>query len=340
MREKLAAKSKSIRRIIKQHKMKICKPLNPYWVAGFCAGEMSFSLHRQAAAKTSTEVNNKHNKRIRICFSLAQHAREESLIRRLRDFFNCGLVCFDTKPRKIVYFRVNSLQDCLQLCAFFSKYHLHNSRQKELMTICQLCSQVSKLSQLNKTAWALSDMNINENKCQAMVEQKPPELDPHWIVGCSDAEGCFYVTLTPNKTSKLGYRVITSFSISQSIDDSHILKGIAKFFHCGSITKARIKNSRKLMQEFRVVGIADCVNKIIPFFESYGPLLTQKQKDFELFRDVVYICAKKEHLTESGLERIMNLRKMHAASTEQDSKDESAFSLREEGLSKGKGFLA
>ena len=52
---------------------------------------------------------------------------------------------------------MNSLQDCLQLCAYFSKYHLHNSRQKELMTICQLCSQVSKLSQLNKAACGLSD---------------------------------------------------------------------------------------------------------------------------------------------------------------------------------------
>lgn len=113
--------------------------------------------------------------------------------------------------------------------------------------------------------------------------------------------------VTRNKTSRLGYRVVTSFSISQSVDDICILQAIKDFFGCGHITAPRIKNSRKLIQEYRVVSISDCALKIVPFFESVGPLLTHKHKDFELFRRVVSMCAQKRHLTELGLNDIRSL---------------------------------
>jgi LAGLIDADG endonuclease len=90
--------------------------LNPDWVAGFCAGEMSFSFY------VSKYQNKSRKSRFRLCFSLAQHSKELNLIQALHNFFNCGLVCLDgSASRKIVYFRVNSLKDAKQLCSFFEK---------------------------------------------------------------------------------------------------------------------------------------------------------------------------------------------------------------------------
>lgn len=46
---------------------------------------------------------------------------------------------------------------------------------------------------------------------------------------------------------------------------------------------------------------------IIPFFEKY-PLISQKRADFELFKRIVEIIHNKEHLTLTGLQKIVNLK--------------------------------
>jgi hypothetical protein len=56
-----------------------------------------------------------------------------------------------------------------------------------------------------------------------------------------------------------------------------------------------------------VTNIKDLTNVIIPHFDKY-PLITQKQADYELFRQVVKIMNRKEHLTPDGLQQIVNLK--------------------------------
>ena len=45
---------------------------------------------------------------------------------------------------------------------------------------------------------------------------------------------------------------------------------------------------------------------IIPHFEKY-PLLTEKQTDFELFKEIVTMMSKKEHLNIEGLNKIIKI---------------------------------
>jgi hypothetical protein len=46
---------------------------------------------------------------------------------------------------------------------------------------------------------------------------------------------------------------------------------------------------------------------IIPFFEKY-PLISQKQADFKLFKLIVELINNKEHMTQDGLQKIINLK--------------------------------
>jgi hypothetical protein len=46
---------------------------------------------------------------------------------------------------------------------------------------------------------------------------------------------------------------------------------------------------------------------IIPHFNSF-PLVTQKQADYILFKEIVSRMANKEHLTNSGLIKILSLK--------------------------------
>ena len=49
------------------------------------------------------------------------------------------------------------------------------------------------------------------------------------------------------------------------------------------------------------------INVIIPHFVKY-PLLTQKRADFELFKSIVEMLHRKEHLSPNGLQQIVNIR--------------------------------
>jgi len=46
---------------------------------------------------------------------------------------------------------------------------------------------------------------------------------------------------------------------------------------------------------------------IIPHFEKY-PLITKKHADYLLFREVVLMISRKEHLTDIGIQTIINIR--------------------------------
>ena len=49
------------------------------------------------------------------------------------------------------------------------------------------------------------------------------------------------------------------------------------------------------------------LNIIIPHFEKF-PLLTKKQGDFELFKQIVELMKNKEHLTKEGLLKVVSIK--------------------------------
>lgn len=47
--------------------------------------------------------------------------------------------------------------------------------------------------------------------------------------------------------------------------------------------------------------------QVVDHFDKY-PLLSQKRADFELFKQVINLILRQEHLTNSGLQEIVNLK--------------------------------
>lgn len=84
--------------------------------------------------------------------------------------------------------------------------------------------------------------------------------------------------------------------------DLALLKSIQEFFNgVGSIYKLG-----KDSIQYRVRSIKD-LTVIIDHFDKY-PLLTQKQADFKLFKQVVELMNRKEHLTIEGLHKIVAIK--------------------------------
>jgi LAGLIDADG endonuclease len=124
------------------------------------------------------------------------------------------------------------------------------------------------------------------------------KINPNWITGFIDAEGCFSIIIEISDITK--WRVRTSFEINLHIKDVGILYKIQSFFGVGAVYLRGYKN----ISVYRVSNIEYLRDIIIPHFNKY-PLITQKSIDFYLWSKVILIILNKEHLNKSGFLTIL-----------------------------------
>lgn len=67
------------------------------------------------------------------------------------------------------------------------------------------------------------------------------------------------------------------------------------------------ENKSEDMCAFRVSSPKQILEHILPHFDKY-PLITKKHADYLLFKRIVLMMLKKEHLTLDGLQEIVNIR--------------------------------
>jgi len=145
------------------------------------------------------------------------------------------------------------------------------------------------------------------SKNQTRADNQQGRLDPWWIAGFVDGEGCFSVSIFKNATSKSGVQVFPEFVVTQGAKSVAALEALQQFFNCGKLYKNnRSDNHREPLYRYCVRASQDLRQKIIPFFEKY-PLQTAKQQDFLVFCQVVKAIEKREHLNVEGLARIRML---------------------------------
>ena len=121
-----------------------------------------------------------------------------------------------------------------------------------------------------------------------------------------NGEGSFHVAFQKRPDLKFGWQAVPEFHVSQNFTSRKVLEGIQKTLQCGYIKANDAAGKRDKTQVYVVRDRNDLLRKIIPFFERY-PLQTEKQKDFETFREIVQKMDSNEHLTLEGFEEIVRL---------------------------------
>lgn len=134
------------------------------------------------------------------------------------------------------------------------------------------------------------------------------KLNPWYIVGFVDGEGCFAITFSKHKTKRWKVDPQLIFEIELRGDDRPILEQIQERFGCGRIYHlAYTRYGWMPHAKYAVKGSRDIIKKIIPFFKKY-PLQGKKRKDFEKFCQAAEIFKKKRHLTEEGIQELYKIR--------------------------------
>src|SRR3990167_7342937 len=110
---------------------------------------------------------------------------------------------------------------------------------------------------------------LSSNKASSAGNQQE-RLNPWWIVGFVDGEGCFSVSTFKNHTCKSGYQTLCEFVVTQGERSKKALEGIKEYFGCGAIyINRRYDNHKYNLLRYCVRKRKDLKDKIIPFFQRY-----------------------------------------------------------------------
>lgn len=124
------------------------------------------------------------------------------------------------------------------------------------------------------------------NKIDQQIQNRKI-LDPFFITGFTEADGCFYISIQSCSITKLGLRFIPTFYITQDIESEHVLYNIhntlSLSYQISSFNFVRRKSDNT--STYTVRGVKSCKN-LIQHFMKY-PLQGEKRKNLLIFNFVL-----------------------------------------------------
>lgn len=193
---------------------------------------------------------------------------------------------------------------------FFTKNHLVLSKRLDFESMTEALKMIRAKEHLTHEGLAkIKELHaqMNSKRDRSNIDHGTILISNDWLRGFVDAEGSFYVSVTPKKTSALGYCVVATFAISQTASEKPVLEAIQTYLGCVFI-KTRSPNipGRLPVCEYRVNAIKDILNVVLPFFNA-NPLLTTKRLNYLDFEAIMRLVERKEHLSQSGLDQIRTI---------------------------------
>ena len=283
--------------------------LNPSFISGFSDAEGSFVV---------TILKNPRYKigwNVQARFQIKLHEKDRALLLLIQNYFdNVGYIS-KINDRSTVEFRVSDITSLNNIIIpHFEKYLLITNKYEDFLTFKQIVLLMSEnkhttleglkniLEYRASLNWGLSK-NLKESfpsivpvKKVKIEDNKLSNLSSDWVAGFFAGESNFFITIS-------GTKVWLRFSIAQDSRDILLLKNFIQFFNCGYI--AQYKN-RKVC-EFITTKINDIIMYIIPFFDQYK-IEGSKYNDYIKFKEAAFLIKNKEHLTETGFNKIIELK--------------------------------
>jgi LAGLIDADG endonuclease len=127
-------------------------------------------------------------------------------------------------------------------------------------------------------------------------------LDPWFVTGLAEGEGCFCVSFSRRPRLRIGLEARPSFSLSLNERDRDLLGDLQMYFECGWIRESR--SDRTFKYEARAVE--DLLDHVVPHFERY-PLRGSKARSFNGFSHVCRMIEQGDHLKRHGMEEMIRL---------------------------------
>ncbi len=128
-----------------------------------------------------------------------------------------------------------------------------------------------------------------------------PQNIGNYIAGFVDGEGSFNVSLRKREDHSLGWQVILTLNVAQR--DKTVLALMKHHLGCG-----RLQERKDGVWYYVIQNSVIIEKRIIPFFKKYPFLSSNKKKNFSIFSQITNMIFKKEHLSNKGMLKIIELR--------------------------------
>jgi hypothetical protein len=154
---------------------------------------------------------------------------------------------------------------------------------------------IFKINQQNR-----SFISSTINQLNNLIGPNNILIDPYYITGFTDGEGCFYFSIVEN-SNKIGWRVKIGFKLVASNNPANLimLNTVRDYFGVGIVKLSSNPN----VLVYLVENFQDCL-KIREHFLNY-PLLSYKLVHFKIWCEIIKLIENKEHLTIEGLLKIV-----------------------------------
>lgn len=136
------------------------------------------------------------------------------------------------------------------------------------------------------------------------------KLPPHFVVGFIEGEGSFSVTIRRDEEYQRGVQVRPEFELELRADDQEILERLLVTIGCGKIYDCSYDRYGWYPHvKYKITNAKDLEECFFPFLDKYQ-LQGKKATVYKLFRQIVLMYRRKEHLTDEGFEKIVKLREI------------------------------
>ena len=256
-------------------------------------------------------------------FQIILHEKDKILLVQIKNYFAVGYII--KKKGNACEFRVSSIKELQILISHFDKYPLITQKLADYLLFKHAfnliyCKKHLTKDGLDKFIAIKSSMNRGLSVVLSTIvvlpnafETSPPQLqnsilpqparnystlatprpcsvknlkvDPRFVTGFVDDEGCFHVFITENKNYKLEWRVKPLFLIELNKKDKSVLEGIKNFFGAGKISMTG-PDAVQLRFESR-----KDLASVFYHFKKFS-LITQKEADCKLWCDVIDIILR------------------------------------------------
>ena len=151
--------------------------------------------------------------------------------------------------------------------------------------------------------------STSKNRRKGRSQSRIKKLNPHYVAGFIDGEGCFWVGVYKDEGMKNKISVQAQFEIELRADDKKILERIQKTLDCGRLYDCNYKRyGWHSHVKFKIARINDIAKKLIPFLEKY-PLQAKKAETFRYFKQVIKLKINKRHLTATGVKKAFEVQR-------------------------------
>ena len=136
-----------------------------------------------------------------------------------------------------------------------------------------------------------------------------PLVSADYIVGLTDGEGCFYVRVQPPYNKSGGARIQLNFFIKVQQADRGMLEKVRNTLSCGMVYfQKENRPNHSQCYRYTVNSHRDIIGIIIPFFRAHCLQGKTKQNNFKLFCEIAKLVEQGKHLSQHGLNKIVNLK--------------------------------